>query len=47
MGENFSVGNLKNICLFYKTYVSDQIGETVFSQFFLMRIEWLEEDSNE
>lgn len=32
-GKGFSVGNLKNIRQFYKTYVSDQIGETVFSQF--------------
>ena len=32
-GKGFSVGNLKNIRQFYKTYASDQIGETVFSQF--------------
>lgn len=32
-GKGFSVGNLKNIRQFYKTYVSDQIGETLFSQF--------------
>lgn len=32
-GKGFSVGNLKNIRQFYKTYVSDEIGETVFSQF--------------
>ena len=32
-GKGFSIGNLKNIRQFYKTYVSDQIGETVFSQF--------------
>lgn len=32
-GKGYSVGNLKNIRQFYKTYVSDQIGETVFSQF--------------
>lgn len=32
-GKGFSVGNLKNIRQFYKTYVADQIGETVFSQF--------------
>lgn len=31
--KGFSVGNLKNIRQFYKTYVADQIGETVFSQF--------------
>lgn len=31
--KGFSVGNLKNIRQFYKTYASDQIGETVFSQF--------------
>ena len=33
IGKGFSVGNLKNIRQFYKTYVADQIGETVFSQF--------------
>ena len=32
-GKGFSVGNLKNIRQFYKVYSSDQIGETVFSQF--------------
>ncbi len=32
-GKGFSVGNLKNIRQFYKVYASDQIGETVFSQF--------------
>ena len=32
-GKGFSIGNLKNISQFYKTYVLDQIGETVFSQF--------------
>lgn len=32
-GKGFSVGNLKNIRQFYKTYVLDRIGETVFSQF--------------
>lgn len=32
-GKGFSVGNLKNIRQFYKTYITDQIGETVFSQF--------------
>lgn len=31
-GKGFSVGNLKNIRQFYKTYSQDQIGETVFSQ---------------
>ena len=31
-GKGFSVSNLKNIRQFYKTYASDQIGETVFSQ---------------
>ena len=32
-GKGFSVGNLKNIRQFYKVYSTDQIGETVFSQF--------------
>lgn len=32
-GKGFSVGNLKNMRQFYKVYASDQIGETVFSQF--------------
>ena len=32
-GKGFSVGNLKNIRQFYKVYSSDQLGETVFSQF--------------
>ena len=32
-GKGFSVGNLKNIRQFYKIYSTDQIGETVFSQF--------------
>lgn len=32
-GKGFSVGNLKNIRQFYRTYAADQIGETVFSQF--------------
>lgn len=31
-GKGFSVGNLKNIRQFYKTYSVDTIGETVFSQ---------------
>jgi predicted nuclease of restriction endonuclease-like (RecB) superfamily len=31
-GKGFSVGNLKNIRQFYRVYVEDQIGETVFSQ---------------
>lgn len=32
-GKGFSVGNLKNIRQFYRVYSTDQIGETVFSQF--------------
>lgn len=32
-GKGFSVANLKNIRQFYKVYSTDQIGETVFSQF--------------
>ena len=32
-GKGFSVANLKNIRQFYKIYSTDQIGETVFSQF--------------
>lgn len=32
-GRGYSVGNLKNIRQFYKVYSSDQIGETLFSQF--------------
>lgn len=32
-GKGFSVGNLKNIRQFYKVFSTDQIGETVFSQF--------------
>ena len=32
-GKGYSVGNLKNIRQFYKVYSTDQIGETVFSQF--------------
>lgn len=32
-GKGFSVGNLKNIRQFYQVYSTDQIGETVFSQF--------------
>lgn len=32
-GKGFSVGNLKNIRQFYRIYSTDQIGETVFSQF--------------
>lgn len=32
-GKGFSVGTLKNIRQFYKVYSTDQIGETVFSQF--------------
>lgn len=32
-GKGYSVGNLKNIRQFYRVYVNDQIGETVFSQF--------------
>ncbi len=32
-GKGFSIGNLKNIRQFYKVYSTDQIGETVFSQF--------------
>ena len=32
-GKGFSVGNLKNIRQFYKVYSTDQIGETVLSQF--------------
>ena len=32
-GKGFCVGNLKKIRQFYKTYVSDPIGETVFCQF--------------
>lgn len=32
-GKGFSVGNLKNIRRFYKIYSTDQIGETLFSQF--------------
>ena len=32
-GKGFSVSNLKNIRQFYKVYSTDQIGETVFSQF--------------
>lgn len=32
-GKGFSVGNLKNIRQFYKVYSTDQIGETLFSQF--------------
>ena len=32
-GKGFSVSNLKNIRQFYKVYATDQIGETVFSQF--------------
>ena len=32
-GKGFSVGNLKNIRQLYKIYFTDQISETVFSQF--------------
>lgn len=32
-GKGYSVGNLKNIRQFYAVYSTDQIGETVFSQF--------------
>ena len=32
-GKGFSVGNLKNIRQFYKVFSTDQLGETVFSQF--------------
>ena len=32
-GKGFSIGNLKNIRQFYKTFSEDKIGETVFSQF--------------
>lgn len=32
-GKGFSVGNLKNIRQFYKVYSTDEIGETVFTQF--------------
>ena len=32
-GKGFSTSNLKNIRQFYKVYSTDQIGETVFSQF--------------
>jgi predicted nuclease of restriction endonuclease-like (RecB) superfamily len=31
-GKGFSIGNLKNIRQFYRVYIEDQIGETVFSQ---------------
>ena len=32
-GKGFSVANLKNIRQFYRVYSTDQISETVFSQF--------------
>lgn len=43
-GKGFSIGNIKNNCQFYNTYVSDQIGKTVFSQFKISHL-WEPEES--